>query len=191
MTRAKSCLIILCYCLPLLLLACTSPGRYARLEDWIGQLQLSDDLSGKGEQPNVASAVAVSNTLALTATAGLYPTVSASNPAVISASTMQIVEAQHANLDVLLGFDLALPPSATVTISGGGAIASVQYPFSVAEATELIKSQFVENGFSLINETLGAGKEQVYIFQQSQKWVSITILQKKDSPATINFAFTD
>ncbi len=106
--------------------------------------------------------------------------------------TVNIKSPQMNNeLGKVLGFELVVPDEATVTVSGGGAVASLQSPYSVNEATDFITTRLKENGFTLVNETQGNGDEYVYIFQQGGKWVSITIVPMKDDHATINFSVTE
>ena len=94
-------------------------------------------------------------------------------------------------LGKVLGFELAVPADATVTVSGGGAVASLKSPYTISEASDYVTSNLAENGFTLVNETQVNGAEHVYVFQQEDKWVSITIVPMKDDQATINFAVTE
>ena len=112
---------------------------------------------------------------------------SASVTTAVSTHTLTVDD----ELGQVLGFELAVPTNATVTVSGGGAVASLKSPYTISEASDYITTHLSENGFTLVNETQVNGAEQVYVFQQDNKWVSITIIPMNDEQATINFAVTE
>lgn len=91
-------------------------------------------------------------------------------------------------LGALLGFNLMFPTGSTVETVVGTSLYVVVGPYGLEQATNMIELNMEANGYSQISKSDGPGGGTLFIFQQGDKIVSITLTEAGDEMTRFQFA---
>jgi hypothetical protein len=91
-------------------------------------------------------------------------------------------------LGQLLGFNLMFPVDSTVEMVAGANLYVIVAPFTLDEAQAFVESQMQNNGYTQLTKNVAPSGEVVYLYQQDQKAVSITLSDAGDGKTRFQFA---